>query len=234
MITLDSIRSENASIAIASSTGQELAMDGSGFITSNINGTVTVSAADLDIRNLLFATDKVDASGSEVSLDAGTLAALETINAVQSGTWDIGTVTTLTGITNDVNIADGGNSITVDAVQLDIDDLAFGTDSVTAHQGGSWSFTLDNISSWKSTAHAASDSVTEIASTPFAGRNKMIIQNLGNKDVFLGPDNAVTISTGILLPRGSSMDMPFDTGANIWVIADTGDTANLRVAELSN
>ena len=33
---------------------------------------------------------------------------------------NIGTVTTLTGITNDVNIADGGNSITVDAVDLDI------------------------------------------------------------------------------------------------------------------
>lgn len=37
-----------------------------------------------------------------------------TIAATQSGVWDIGTVTTLTGITNDVNIADGGNSITVD------------------------------------------------------------------------------------------------------------------------
>ncbi len=37
-----------------------------------------------------------------------------TVAVTQSGTWNIGTVTTLTGITNDVNIADGGNSITVD------------------------------------------------------------------------------------------------------------------------
>jgi len=43
---------------------------------------------------------------------------------------DIGTVTTLTGITNDVNIADGGNSITVDASQLDIDDLNLTDDAV--------------------------------------------------------------------------------------------------------
>ena len=40
---------------------------------------ITVSATDLDIRDLVFATDKVDASGSEVSLDAATLAALENI-----------------------------------------------------------------------------------------------------------------------------------------------------------
>ena len=59
-----------------------------------------------------------------------------TVAATQSGTWNIGTVTTLTGITNDVNIADGGNSITVDgavtvsATQLDIDDLNLTDDAV--------------------------------------------------------------------------------------------------------
>lgn len=55
------------------------------------------------------------------------------VDASQAGTWNIDTVTTVTGITNDVNIADGGNSITVDATQLDIDDLDAATDSVAAH-----------------------------------------------------------------------------------------------------
>ena len=41
-----------------------------------------------------------------------------TVAATQSGVWNIGTVTTLTGITNDVNIADGGNSITIDNATL--------------------------------------------------------------------------------------------------------------------
>lgn len=47
-----------------------------------------------------------------------------TIAVTQSGTWNIATVTTLTGITNDVNIADGGNSITVDdgGTTISIDD----------------------------------------------------------------------------------------------------------------
>lgn len=45
----------------------------------NVANSVTVTATDLDIRNLAFATDKVDASGSVVALDAPTLAALENI-----------------------------------------------------------------------------------------------------------------------------------------------------------
>lgn len=45
--------------------------------------SITVDAVDLDIRNLVFATDTVDASGSVVALDAGTLAALENITVTQ-------------------------------------------------------------------------------------------------------------------------------------------------------
>jgi len=66
--------------------------------------TVTVVATDLDIRNLVFATDKVDVSGSTVALDATTLAALENTSV---------TVTNAAGAAA-VNIQDGGNSITVD------------------------------------------------------------------------------------------------------------------------
>lgn len=36
-------------------------------------------------------------------------------------------------------VFDGDSSLTVDAVNLDIRDLAFASDSVTAHQGGTWS-----------------------------------------------------------------------------------------------
>lgn len=43
------------------------------------NITVTVDNVDFDVRDLVFATDKVDVSGSEVALDAATLAALENI-----------------------------------------------------------------------------------------------------------------------------------------------------------
>lgn len=94
--------------------------DGTDVLAINVDGSINavVSAADLDIRDLAFATDKVDVGGSVVALDAPTLAALESIT-VQNGAGAAA-----------VNVQDGGNSITVDATDLDIRDLAFATDKV--------------------------------------------------------------------------------------------------------
>ena len=87
--------------SLVDAAGDQIVIDASGFLTVNVNGTVTVS---------------------------GTVAISGTVAVTQSGTWNIATVTTvttLTGITNDVNIADGGNSITVDG-------------TVAATQSGTW------------------------------------------------------------------------------------------------
>lgn len=96
--------------------------DGTDTLEINADGSINsvVTATDLDIRNLVFATDTVDVSDSVVALDAGTLAALESI-----------TVQNAAGASA-VNIQDGGNSLTVDAVNLDIRDLT-ATDVVTAN-----------------------------------------------------------------------------------------------------
>lgn len=153
---------------------QQLLVNPDGSInvnTTDSGGSLTVDAIDLDIRDLVFATDKVDVSGSTVALDATTLAALETITANQGAPntvangWpvkitdgvdtvlvtaagelgvlataqpgvDIGDVT----INNAagaaaVNIQDGGNSITVDAINLDIRDLTHVTDSIRVGDG---------------------------------------------------------------------------------------------------
>ena len=87
-----------------------------------------VSATQLDIDDLTFADDKVDVSGSEVSLDAATLAALETVT-VEQGTspWVIG---------------DGGGSITVDGeVALDAATLA-ALETTNSVQSGTWTVGL--------------------------------------------------------------------------------------------
>lgn len=62
--------------------------NGAGVAAVNIQdggNSITVDATAFDIRALAFATDKVDASGSIVALDAPTLAALESITAVIGG-----------------------------------------------------------------------------------------------------------------------------------------------------
>lgn len=104
--------------------------DGTDGLLINGDGSLnaTVTATDLDIRDLAFATDKVDVSGSTLGANSGV---------------DIGDVT----INNAagaaaVNIQDGGNSITVDgsvsisgsvtvtATDLDIRDLNLTQDAV--------------------------------------------------------------------------------------------------------
>jgi hypothetical protein len=73
-ISLDEVLLSASSSSIAISDGTDtLAINGDGSLNA------VVSATDLDIRNLAFANDKVDASGSTVALDAPTLAALENI-----------------------------------------------------------------------------------------------------------------------------------------------------------
>lgn len=96
-----------------------------GHVTvDNFPATQPVSATDLDIRNLVFATDKVDVSGSTVAISgtvpisAATLplptGAATLAGQTQPGV-DIGdvTVNNATGAAA-VNVQDGGNSLTVD------------------------------------------------------------------------------------------------------------------------
>lgn len=154
-ITLETLDYQFHSVQIKDANGDALAINGDGSVPITDNGgSLTVDSVDLDIRDLAFATDKVDVSGSEVSLDAATLAALEniTVSATDLDIRDlshsqdsvkVGDGTDFLAVNADgsVNITDNGGSLTVDATDLDIRDLAYATDSVTAHQGGTWSVT---------------------------------------------------------------------------------------------
>lgn len=86
------------------------------------NTSLTVTATNLDIRDLSFATDKVDVSGSS------------NVAVTDGG----GSLT----VDGTVAVSSVGGTVTVSATDLDIRDLAFATDSVTAYQGGSWSATV--------------------------------------------------------------------------------------------
>jgi hypothetical protein len=175
-------------------------------ITNDAGNPIPVSATDLDIRNLVFADDKVDVTGSEVSLDAATLAALET-----------------------VNVTDGGGSLTVDAIDLDIRDLTFATDKVDA--SGS-EVKQDSFDSIKNSAQSVTTTASALAGTPLANRVKMLIQNLGTKDIFIGSDNTVTDSNGVKIPRGASAEFMFSAASTPHAITDSG-TADVRILEMA-
>lgn len=221
MITLDTVQADLHSIQIKDAAGDALAI--------SAGGAALIEAVDLDIRDLAFATDKVDVTGSEVSLDAGTLAALESIT-VQNGAGAAA-----------VNIQDGGNSITVDASDLDIRDLSHTQDSVKIGDGTDFlainadgsinaQFTEAGYASWKVTTQAVGASEVQLVSTPLTGRTRVEIQNLGSKDVWIRQITGVSTSNGLKISKGSSFVEALDAGAAIFAISD-GASADLRIAE---
>lgn len=210
MITLDKINEAFHAIAIKDSTNSyELLIDASGHITANINGTVAVT---------------------------------------QSGAWsvdlDAGAEVIVTDGTDTLAIAADG-SIAVTATELDIRDLTHVSDSIKIGDGTDFlAINADGsvnaqtvpaaMDTWQTSTVSASSVVAEIAATPLANRLSIIIQNLGNHDCYIGEDNTVTISSGIMVPAGSSMRFPYGASANIWAICDTGKTASLRIAEYAD
>lgn len=121
-----------AKIADATTPSQQLKVEADGSINVNDNGgSLTVDATDLDIRDLVFATDKVDVSGSSnvgVNDDGGSL----TVDAIDLDIRDLAFATDKVDVSGSSNVGvnDDGGSLTVDAIDLDIRDLAFATDKV--------------------------------------------------------------------------------------------------------
>jgi uncharacterized protein YfiM (DUF2279 family) len=85
---------------LSDGAGNAISSTGGAIHISDAGGSLTVDATDLDIRDLAFATDSVDVSGSSVS------------------------------ITGDVNVTQGTSPWVVSATNLDIRDLVFATDKV--------------------------------------------------------------------------------------------------------
>jgi hypothetical protein len=220
--------------------GSEVALDAATLAALE---NITVSATDLDIRDLAFATDKVDVTGSEVSLDAASLAALENI--------------TVTVDNSEVEISnDAGNPIPVSATDLDIRDLAFGTDSVDVSGSSNVGVTAtdldirdltfaddkvdvsgseiqqDSFDNMQTSAQSITTTASELAATPLSGRKRMLIQNLGNKDIWIGPSSGVTDANGIKIPRGASAEFDFSETRDVFAITSNG-TADVRLMEMA-
>lgn len=104
------INPANDAIKISDGT-DTLAVNTDGSINVQFSGTVTVAATDLDIRNLQFATDSVDVSGSNVTVSATNL-----------------DIRDLQFSTDKVDVS--GSSVVVSATDLDVRNLQFATDSV--------------------------------------------------------------------------------------------------------
>jgi len=248
-------------------SGSEVSLDAATLAALE---SITVSATDLDIRDLAFATDKVDVSGSEVSLDAATLAALESITVVAT---DLD-IRDLTAVSDSVKVGNGaGTFLSFDAdtganvhitnaadIQVALnceyaeDSVAANADigafvlsvrqdvlaSSTSASGDYQSFktdalgrlyTNDSNQSMAYSAISVTNTATDLVATDLVNRKRIIVQNLGTKEIYLG-DASVTAATGLRIANGSNAELDIGAGVNLHGITASG-ASNIRIMELA-
>lgn len=226
--------------------------DGTDFLEVNADGSINVvaTATDLDIRDLAFATDAVNVTGSEVSLDATTLAALEniTVSATDLDIRDLAFATDSVNVTGSEVSLDAATlaaleSVTVSATDLDIRDLTHVNDSVKIGNGTDFlaieSDGSINVNSAQAgfsvcanSAVTVGNTATDLVGTDLVNRKEITIQNMGNKEIYIGCDASVTASTGIVVPRGATASFNMGPAINVHAITSAG-TADVRILELA-
>lgn len=221
------------------------------------NASIVVTATDLDIRNLVFADDKVDASGSDVTVS-------NTV-AVSGSDFDI---RELSHLQDSIKIGDGVDFLAINAdgsinVNADIsvvngsdkaEDAASASGDIgtymlsvrqdspassTSTDGDYQSIKTDALGRmWvndasiaeKNSNITATTTAGQLTASPLANRRRMYIQNLGSKDVFIG-DASVTTTNGFKLSVGGTFNESIGAGVSLYAVTATG-TSDLRILEL--
>jgi hypothetical protein len=195
------------------------------FATDSVDvsgSSVTVSATDLDIRDLDFATDSVDVTGSEVSLDATTLAALEDIN-VTTAFEKAEDAAHVSGDIGAFTLSVRQDSLSASAA--DGDYQAFKTDALGRQ------YINDATQTMAHSAVTVAVTATDLVGTDLVNRKRLLVQNVGNKDMYVG-GASVTAANGIYLPKGSSIELDAGASVDLYAIAVGGST-QARVLELA-
>lgn len=237
-ITKEQLFFDPANLAESDKSGAYLIGAG-GTVIGNDGDSLKVKQAALD-----FLTDSVDVSGSTVELGAASLAALENITVEVSNeveiTNDVGNPIPVSGtVALDAGTLAALEQITVSATDFDIRDLSHtqdsvrlgdGTDFLDINSDGSISTRQKAGAAIENTALTVSTTALALGATPLANRTRLLIQNLGNRNIAVGKDNTVTFGTGVIVPAGASADFPWGPSVIPYAITDSG-SSSVRLME---
>lgn len=81
-------------------------------------------------------------------------------------------------------------------------------------------------------ASAITDTAAAILVAALAGRRRMILQNTGNAEVYVG-GASVSSTNGLLVPRGGSLTLEIGPDVALNAVCATGKSSSLRVFELA-
>lgn len=222
---------------------------------------VTSNALDVNIAAAsglaIFAEDSVHVSGDDgqhiLAVRQDTLAASTSADGDYASLKVDSVGSLYVKHSDEIAINDGGNSITVDATDLDIRDLTAASDSIESwtHDGagnaiGSTGGSLDvNVTNSIDVDDGlANTAIKQVAETvgvaaaaivdgadELASRKYLMIYNNGNKSVYVG-DSGVTTSNGFPLFPGSILETRIGDAVDVYMIGDAAGQ-NVRTLQLS-
>jgi len=185
--------------------GSEIGItDGTDSLEINADGSINsvVTATDLDIRDLAFATDSVDVSGSTVTATATDLDIRDLVFA-----------------TDKVDVS--GSSVTVSATDLDIRDLSAAQDSVEAHlkDGSGADYTSANPLPVSMSAAIPGDEIVDYNTSAAVAKNASVNHDytVSAGKEFLGDEAWISGSGKLkaeLLVNGSVVWVGFNSTSN--------------------
>ena len=217
-------------------------------------------ALDVYVANDLDIDVDLDHTEDSVRLGDGTNFLTSTTNGGDIGL-DVNLINDNIEVTQGTSpwvIGDGGGSITVDAVDLDIRDLSAAQDNVASwtHDGTGTAITstlvsgdqaldvnVSNAISIEDVALADTDLATTATSvtttaggtnligTALTDRKYLFIHNEGNRKMYIGK-TGVTTATGFPVSVGSRIELRAGAALDLYGITATG-TADARMLELS-
>jgi hypothetical protein len=200
--------------------GTVITATGTSMNVNITNASIPISATDLDIRDL-------DATQDNVAISDGT----DTLAIENDGSLNVN----LLDLVADDAVDAGGS--------LKVGSRALSTLGVVSASGDRADLISDlyrriyvnnqpNIAG-NMLAPTVSDTASQADATPLAGRKKVLVQNLSDKNIYLGTSNAVTISNGIEIPKKGNLEMSWGENIEIWLIGPTGISDDVRILELA-
>lgn len=84
----------------------------------------------------------------------------------------------------------------------------------------------------QSSVEAVADTAGQLAATPLAGRRKILIQNVGSNDCFIG-HSGVTAANGVELKKRTSVELELGEHVDIYAICAATESTSLRILEIA-
>jgi hypothetical protein len=186
------------------------------------NASVVVTASDLDIRDLTHVSDSIKIG------DGTDFLAVNADGSINVNLTDDGVADDAPDAGNPLKVGSRAVSGALTAVSASNDRA----DLLSDMYRRVWINDSPNISVASAAVSVPAASAVALPAAALAGRRRIMIQNLGSNDVYVGP-TGVTSSSGLRVAKGSTLALEVGENIALFARASSGAANDVRVFELA-